>query len=434
VYKYLALVLLPALLLAACGGGGSSSSNGGGSTSGGGGTGGTQTISPPGPPNVESIYVDAGPSELQAANEATVNTPYVTIEICVPNTSTCQTIDHIEVDTGSVGLRIISEALSISLPAVTDSGSASGHPLAECLQFADGSSWGSVNNADVTLPISGEKASMLNVQVIGAASVGGTTPSTSICPGTTQENTIVSFGAKGIMGIGPFINDCDSGGTCDFSLLQSAIYYSCTSNTSTSCSGYDATLAQQLQNPVTDFGTDNNGSIIELPAISSSGVASVKGSLVFGINTENNNALAANVTELQADPVTGFITASLNGNTLTDSYLDSGSNGNFFASSLPICPGPSGQAETTGFYCPSSTTTENATLSSPVGNGSLAASFTVANAETLFTNNATFTGFPNLGGTVADSATLDLGLPFFYGTNIYTGIENGSSAQPFFAF
>jgi hypothetical protein len=429
VRKYFALVFIPLLLLAACGGGGSSSSGGGGNSGGGGTTGGGQVITPAGGPNVEPIYVDGGPAALTAT---AVNTPYVTIQVCLPNTSTCQTIDHIEVDTGSVGLRIISSALTITLPAVTDTGAAGGNPLAECLQFADGSSWGSVNSADLAMPVSGEKAAAVNVQVIGAANVGGTTPSTTICPGT-PENTVATFGANGILGVGPFINDCDSSQACTPG-QQAANYYACPS--SVTCAAFSASLTQQLQNPVTLFGTDNNGTIIELPPVGTAGVASISGSqasLVFGINTQTNNTLASSVTELQADPATGFIEAALNGTTYTESYLDSGSNGVFFNdSSLTICPG---SMNNMGFYCPASTVSESATMISPVTSNQLAAPFSVANAQTLFTNNPTFTAFSNLGGTVAGADSVDLGLPFFFGTNIYTGIENPeTNSQPFFAY
>ena len=83
-------------LLAACGGGGGTST---------GPTPPAQVIASPGPPNVEPIYVDAGPAALSVR---AVNIPYVTLTICQPGTTTCQTIDHIEVDTGSSGLRILS--------------------------------------------------------------------------------------------------------------------------------------------------------------------------------------------------------------------------------------------------------------------------------------------------------------------------------------
>ena len=46
----------------------------------------------------------------------------------------------------------------------------------------------------------------------------------------------------------------------------------------------------QVQNPVTMFATDNNGTIITLPSVASAGAANVTGSLIFGIDTESNNA------------------------------------------------------------------------------------------------------------------------------------------------
>jgi hypothetical protein len=179
--------------------------------------GGTQTIAATGPPNVEPVVIDAGPSSLTTP---AVNTPFISVTVCVPGTNTCQTIDHVEVDTGSIGLRLISTVVTISLPALTDS---SNNPLAECLQFADGTSWGSVATADVTLPTSGESAKGVNVQLIGASSAGSPP---SGCTGTA-ENTVATFGANGIIGVGPFTNDCNSTGDC-LPGSQSANYYYCT--------------------------------------------------------------------------------------------------------------------------------------------------------------------------------------------------------------
>src|SRR5580704_11299711 len=93
------------LLLSACGGGGGGSSSGGG---GGGGGGGGQVIATAGPPNVEPILVDQGPAALTNAGKTAVNEVFVSVQVCMPGTSTCQTIDHIQVDTGSSGLRLIS--------------------------------------------------------------------------------------------------------------------------------------------------------------------------------------------------------------------------------------------------------------------------------------------------------------------------------------
>jgi Protein of unknown function (DUF3443) len=180
-------------------------------------SGGSAAIAATGPPNVEPVIVDGGPAGL---SPPTVNTPFISVKVCVPGTSTCQTIDHVEVDTGSIGLRLISTVVTISLPALKDS---SNNPLAECLQFADGTSWGSLATADVTLPTSGESAKSVNVQLIGASSAGSPP---SACTGTA-ENSVDTFGANGIIGVGPFVNDCNSSGDCEPG-TQSANYYYCT--------------------------------------------------------------------------------------------------------------------------------------------------------------------------------------------------------------
>src|SRR5256714_5326851 len=124
VRKSVALSLVQVGFLAACGGGGYMTTP----------PPPTQTIAPPGPPNVETVTVDAGPPGLTFAS---INTPFVSVQVCVAGTSTCKTIDHIEVDTGSVGLRILSSVLTaapaITLAAETDSG---GDPPPPSPQFA----------------------------------------------------------------------------------------------------------------------------------------------------------------------------------------------------------------------------------------------------------------------------------------------------------
>jgi Protein of unknown function (DUF3443) len=177
---------------------------------------GASAIATPGPPNVEPVTVDSGPTGL---SPPAVNTGYISVTVCVPGTSTCQTIDHVEIDTGSIGLRLIASVVTVSLPALMDG---SNRPLAECLQFADGTSWGSLATADLKLPTSGESATSVNVQLIGAASAGSPP---AACTGT-PENTVDTFGANGILGVGPFSNDCNSTGDCEPG-PQSANYYYC---------------------------------------------------------------------------------------------------------------------------------------------------------------------------------------------------------------
>ena len=412
--KFLALVVVT-LALVACGGGG-----GGSSTNPPPPPPPTQVIQPPGPPNVEKIVVDQGPAGLQLT---AVNTPYITINLCEPGTNNCQMIDHIEVDTGSVGLRVIASVITtISLTPF-----ASG-PNAECLAFADGDSWGSLATADLDLPISTEKAPGITVHLIGAAQAGNP-PAT--CQGMKTENTVADFGANGILGVGPFINDCNSGGNCPPG-NQSANYYTCSAPGT--CSQVTASLAQQVPNPLTvltdnaNKQTDTNGVIMELPPVSGANQANPSGSLVFGIGTRGNNALTG--TKLVADPQTGNISATLNGTNYSTAYLDSGSNANFFNdNTLSACPAPNN-----GFYCGGTPKDENATLHGG-GGIDLAASFTVDDANQQFSSNPSYTALPDLSGPGLDATTFDLGLSFFFGRNVFTGLEDVSNnGQPYFAY
>jgi hypothetical protein len=88
----------------------------------------------PTPPanNVVSVVVDGGPTPTQAS----VNTLFTTVTICVPGSKTeCQTIDHIQVDTGSYGLRVLASVLTLTLPSVAAS---DGNALLECTQLGSG--------------------------------------------------------------------------------------------------------------------------------------------------------------------------------------------------------------------------------------------------------------------------------------------------------
>jgi len=299
--------------------------------------------------------------------------------------------------------------------------------LGECLQFADGYSWGSVNRADIYFPVSGEKATNVTVHVIGATSTGDPASANPSCvpsPPLVTENTVPSFGANGILGVGPFVNDCNSTAPC--APGSSATYYTCANSGAPACTQTTVPLNTQLPNPAVLFAKDNNGVIVEMPAVGATGMAGpVKGSLVFGIGTQGNNALGG-ATQLTADAASGVLSATLNGTVYPNSYLDSGSNANFFPTSLPSCPKPND-----GFLCPAATSNETATLQGTNGN-SLAADFSVANADALFMNN--YVSFSTLGGNYPFPTSVDLGLAFFYGRNIFTGFEKPGVTPPYFAY
>jgi hypothetical protein len=391
-------VLIAALVLANCGGG--SSQHNSVTTSG---------------SNVQPIVVNAGP----AGNYA--NGLFVTITVCVPSSSNCQAIDGVLVDTGSYGLRILSSngggKLSLPLPPQTDS---NGNPIGECGEFISGLTWGRVATADVQ--ISGEKASSVPVQIIDPSFAA--VPSRCQNTGVPEQDTLQTLGTNGILGIGPFVQDC--GDACALPGNDSGnpgLYYSCVS---TSCQVISEPVAQQIANPVALFAKDNNGVIVELPAVSAA-AASVNGSLVFGIGTQSNNAISgAHVFPLNsnAEFSTTFHSQSYPG------FIDSGSNGLFFlnssTSSLPVC------SNTSSFYCPTSPANLSATTAS--NGASTTINFTVQNADTLFSNTSASV-FPGLAGP--NAGTFDWGLPFFFGRNVFTAIESRSTpagSGPYWAF
>jgi hypothetical protein len=404
--------LSAALCLSAlsCGGGGGSVASlaSGGSGSSGGST--------PAASNVVSVVVDAGPTSTSPG----VNTLFTTVTVCVPDTTTCQTIDHIQVDTGSYGLRILAPALmSLALPVQTLT---NGAALLECTAFVDGYSWGPVALADVR--IAGETASSVPVQVIGDPNFTNVPLN---CSSTgPAEDTVATFGANGILGVGILALDCGAG--C-VTTVDNDIYYSCTS---TLCEPTTVALASQVPDPVTLFATDNNGVIIQLPTVAAPGAATVTGSMIFGIDTQTNNK-SGDQTVLSVDPSFGFFTTVFDGQSLSESFLDTGSNGLYFNdTSIAVCTN-SGLSE---FYCPANTQSFTASLQ---GQNSVSASvsFSVGNAETLF-SNASLSAFPTLAGTYTSSSnTFDWGLPFYYGRTVYTAFENETTSVgtgPYVAF
>jgi hypothetical protein len=171
--------------------------------------------------------------------------------------------------------------------------------------------------------------------------------------------------------------------------------------------------------------------IVKLPAIGSAGAAAVTGSLIFGVDTQSNNALGT-VTVLKVDAITGDFTTIFNNQSLTSSFIDSGSNALFFPSAIPVCT----STVASGFYCPSSMQTLTATNQSVTGITSNV-TFNVANADALLNNNPTFVAYNNLAGPNPRPRSFDWGLPFFYGRSVFVAIEGqttSSGAGPFVAY
>lgn len=356
-------------------------------------------------PNVQPIVVTSAPG-------LTRNMLTTSVTICAPGTDNCATIDNIQVDTGSHGLRILASALPASVPLAAV---ASGSGVAgECAVFGGGYTWGAIRSADVRM--AGQLAASIPVQTIADPALP-TVPADCAASGRAMTS-VAGLRANGILGVGLFAADC--GSACVTAALP-RWYYRC--DAGGACAASTQPLAQQVTNPVSRFALDNNGVVIDLPALADGGAATVAGSLIFGIDTQANNTLGA-ASVIKANASTGYVVTTSAGQTYPRSYVDSGSNGLFFSDTqLPQC----------GYwYCPGSTQAANASIAGTDGATS-AVTFEIGNSRTLFAsgNNA----FDNLAGVSSNG--FGWGLPFFYGRRVFTAIATrvtSAGPGPYYAF
>jgi hypothetical protein len=367
--------------------------------------------------NVATVVIDSGP----AGAGGVINVPFISVTVCVPGTSTCQTIDHVLVDTGSYGLRIISPGVldpALALPAVTGP---SGNPVGECAQFVSGFFWGSVHLADVK--IAGETAVSLPVQQVSDSAAAFTSIPSGCSSTGANSGTVAALGANGILGVGLFNQDC--GPVCATQVIAGT-YYECTAS---SCTSAMMPLAKQVANPVAAFATDNNGVALVMPAVPAGGATTLTGALIFGIDTQTNNRIGS--ATVYAANSGGYFTTTYKGVSLRLSFLDSGSNGLFFSdSSITACSGASGFS---GFYCPPTTLSLSAVNTSGTASGTI--SFTVENPQAL---NATIRA-ASVGGSIGRSGrnTFDWGMPFFFGRTVFAAIDGASTLHgpgPYWAY
>jgi hypothetical protein len=397
--------------------------------------------------NTAQLIVDGGPLP---STEPYPNGVFATATICEPGTTTCTTIDHLLVDTGSFGVRILASELgNVALTPISSSGAT----LNNCIMFGDGSFlWGTVATADFT--IAGEKASGIPIQVV-ADPAGGSGNIPSTCSGTDEDN-VQGLLANGIIGVGLEPTDCvyDGANGCDDSTgsIVQGIYFWCTGavNTADCPTGTIATPAsQQVTNPIVAFTTDNNGSIITFPS-EPSPAATSSGTITFGIGTESNNGIGTATVYVPTAQQTGwaFTTTYTNLNlTLPFSFIDSGSSALYIANpnntAITVC------SDNTGFFCPSSNLTGQSATNTGANGTSSVVPFTIDNADNLFTQFPTDYALSGLAGpfstatdctsgTTDSNCGFDWGFPFFYGRSVYTSIDEttvtGQPTSPWWAY
>lgn len=398
-------------------------------------------VAPTGP-NTTEIVVDSGPTDAFALG--VTNVPYVTVTVCAPgSTARCATIDHVLLDTGSYGLRLLkSKVDTLGLPAVpVAASSGDGIPAgnaAECYAFVLGAVWGPLATADVY--IGGEMAPSTSIHLIDDDTVPAQAAPQN-CRDAAQGALLKSAAAlqsNGILGIGMVGIDCGVACLTNTYAGSYVVYYSCPPG-GAACMPTGMPAAMQVQNPVTRFARNNNGTMIVMPPLPELGAMVAKGRLVFGIGTQANNQLPETATmyQVNTDPASAnylYVSLQVGARDYPQSFIDTGSNAMFFdddnlSRACSVSSGQQGQ-----WYCPTAAWRQTVSLTDAAGT---AGSFdlAVANADTLFNTGAT--AFANLGGTAGQAAqTFSLGMPFFYGRKVFTSIWGQvlSANGPWYAF
>jgi len=422
--KWILAVSGMCVALAGCGGGGGSSNTSTSSASG------TST-----PAAVSTAFADPTATPVSSGSANTVpivvssfssvrNFPMVSVKVCAPGSGgigvTCSTIDNVLVDTESFGLRLFASVIPTSTLSNLTQQVQGAQTVAECESFGSGNTWGTVRTADVSL--SSEFAPNVPIQVIADPSLTATIPTgVNGCLVGTNMTTPTALGANGILGIGTSPNDC--GATCQNSLVAGA-YYVCTGS---SCTPAQVTIANQVTNPVTKFTTDNNGVIVEMAQVPDTGAATATGTLVFGIDTQSNNALSGTNATILPTSIAGDMDAVFEGRTYSKTaFFDSGSSGLYFQSTALT-------KASNGFYTPAAPTGMSAVFTA-ANSATATVKFNVSNGVTLI-NSGNY-AFNNLGVSMFNA--LDIGMPFFYGRHMYYGISgqpaSSAGAGPYVAY
>ncbi len=334
------------------------------------------------------------------------NNPRVSVTVCVPGTSQCQTIENLQLDTGSTGLRIFRAPLgALALPDAHDS---DGNVLAECDNWSP-SFWGPLKRADVI--VGGLKASNIEVQVVDPTFL----PPPPNCPPIDQP----APGYDGILGLSVQPWDCyGEGGACDWPR-----YFTCQGP---NCSEASLPAHLRLSNIAAQFPSDNNGFVIQFPPVTGLGLSGVTGTLTFGIGTNAANQVIPGVMTVPTDTTGRFPLSYGPAGRTFPALIDSGT-GNLklpFATSGPTCASTDyGQV-----LCPNQDITLQLPISPP-GQPAFSLPLWVANGTALLASgNGALPGFANQEPSEpSDPGLLLLGVPFFFGRTLYFGISGTSS-------
>ncbi len=338
---------------------------------------------------------------------STPNILYTSLTLCDSSaTPNCQTIDKIQVDTGSSGLRIFKQALTLTLAPISNGAS----PVIECQTFLVNNAWGPVVTASIGL--AAEPKVNLPIQVID--STVPTPPKFSACDGgnwTAPKDPHFN----GILGVS--VGGPDSG-----------LYYTCPNAV---CTLFTPGASQSVVNPVLSLPADNNGVIVNLPGIPDSGQATASGDLLLGIGTSWDNDPATyspnpiiTVTLDSNDPLNAAVTAD--GLPFAEFAADSGTNQWLFTDpSITNCKLFGGLVVSS--YCPA-TPKNFAALVTGTSSSQWRFQGWIRDQSALAnTGNLAFNDIGSDLG-VGNTFTFIAGIPFFYGKQVYFGFSGKSSS------
>jgi hypothetical protein len=252
------VAVLATITLAACGGGNANSSDIGWDASPDWSIGSNKPDTPTPPATGDNVVPVRVNSWM-----GNVNSLFVSIKVCLPgksNLTQCAIVDNMLVDTGSTGVRIGAWAIpSLAPMLLTQAGATDDKlgtsPIAQCMPFASGFTWGAIKRADILI---GKKtASNLPIQVIADGAFA--TPADCVSYGGADLGSLAAMGANGTVGISNFTGD-------SLDALNTAVpglYYYCPSRNN--CISTRMEESKEVTNPVFMFASDNNGTVIRLP-------------------------------------------------------------------------------------------------------------------------------------------------------------------------
>jgi hypothetical protein len=288
-----------------------------------------------------------------------------------------------------------------------------------------------VRTADFVM--GGETAAAMPFLVAGDAAFTANVPMSCAMYGAPITTTAALY-ANGVLGLGLFTNDCGDRCTSPYDPANptNPTYYTCPS--SGACSPVVMPQASQLPNSITRFAGDNNGLVMELPAIPSTGAASVTGALVFGVGTRDNNRIEGESVYRANTQFTGEVVTHFEGTTYPMSFFDSGSGYLLFTSGLPACSG-----SLSSFYCPATTQSFGVVFTGTDGKTGTGR-FQVGNGATLLGQDPAPAALSDIaifdvGGL--GQGYFDWGLPFFYDHRMFSVLDGATTPYgtgPYYAF